>query len=89
MRGLSYKSYSMVGIGIREEECIGVITTAKRNNKEDSGRTKKYYAEGGKTMIPTLYEPFSHWSDGGSVYILSDIPSIHRVTIDAASLRKK
>lgn len=23
-------------------------------------------------MIPTLYEPFRHWSDGGSVYILSD-----------------
>ena len=22
-------------------------------------------------MIPTLYEPFRHWSDGGSVYILS------------------
>lgn len=24
-------------------------------------------------MIPTLYEPFKHWSDGGSVYILSDL----------------
>ena len=24
-------------------------------------------------MIPTLYEPFRHWSDGGSVYILSDL----------------
>ena len=24
-------------------------------------------------MIPTLYEPLSHWSDGGSVYILSDL----------------
>lgn len=23
-------------------------------------------------MIPTLYEPFRHWSDGGSVCILSD-----------------
>lgn len=23
-------------------------------------------------MIPTLYEPFKHWSDGGGVYILSD-----------------
>ncbi len=23
-------------------------------------------------MIPTLYRPFRHWSDGGSVYILSD-----------------
>lgn len=23
-------------------------------------------------MIQTLYEPFRHWSDGGSVYILSD-----------------
>ena len=23
-------------------------------------------------MIPTLYEPFRHWSDGGSVWILSD-----------------
>ena len=23
-------------------------------------------------MITTLYEPFRHWSDGGSVYILSD-----------------
>lgn len=36
----------MVGIGIREEECIEVITTAKRNNKEDSGRNGKYYTEG-------------------------------------------
>lgn len=24
-------------------------------------------------MISTLYEPFRHWSDGGSVYILSDL----------------
>lgn len=24
-------------------------------------------------MITTLYEPFRHWSDGGSVYILSDL----------------
>ena len=24
-------------------------------------------------MIPTLYKPFQHWSDGGSVYILSDL----------------
>ncbi len=24
-------------------------------------------------MIPTLYKPFRHWSDGGSVYILSDL----------------
>lgn len=24
-------------------------------------------------MIPTLYEPFRHWSHGGSVYILSDL----------------
>ena len=24
-------------------------------------------------MIPTLYEPFRHWSDGGSVYILADL----------------
>ena len=24
-------------------------------------------------MIPTLYEPFQHWSDGGSVYIISDL----------------
>ncbi len=24
-------------------------------------------------MIPTLYEPFRHWSEGGSVYILSDM----------------
>lgn len=24
-------------------------------------------------MIPTLYEPFRHWSDGGSIYILSDL----------------
>ena len=23
-------------------------------------------------MIATLYEPFRHWSEGGSVYILSD-----------------
>ena len=23
--------------------------------------------------IPTLYEVFRHWSDGGSVYILSDL----------------
>lgn len=23
-------------------------------------------------MIPTLYEPFRHWSEGGSVFILSD-----------------
>ena len=23
-------------------------------------------------MIPTLYRPFRHWSDGGGVYILSD-----------------
>ena len=43
---------------------------------------------GGFFMIATLYEPFRHWSEGGSVYILSDIPSIHRVTIDAANLRK-
>ena len=40
-------------------------------------------------MIPTLYEPFRHWSDGGSVYILADIPSIHRVTIDNATERKQ
>ena len=33
---------------IEEEECIEVITTAKRNHKEDSGRTGKYYTEGGK-----------------------------------------
>lgn len=37
----------MVGIGVREEERIGVVTKAKGNNKEDSGRTEKYYAEGG------------------------------------------
>ncbi len=24
-------------------------------------------------MIPTLYEAFKHWSEGGSVYILSDL----------------
>lgn len=24
-------------------------------------------------MITTLYEPFRHWSEGGSVYILSDM----------------
>lgn len=24
-------------------------------------------------MIPTLYEPFRHWSEGGSVFILSDL----------------
>ena len=24
-------------------------------------------------MIPTLYETFRHWSEGGSVYILSDL----------------
>lgn len=24
-------------------------------------------------IVPTLYEPFRHWSDGGSVYILSDL----------------
>lgn len=24
-------------------------------------------------MIPTLYEPFKHWSEGGSVFILSDL----------------
>lgn len=24
-------------------------------------------------MISTLYEPFRHWSDGGSVWILSDM----------------
>ena len=24
-------------------------------------------------MIATLYEPFRHWSDGGSVYVLSDL----------------
>ena len=24
-------------------------------------------------MIPTLYESFRHWSDGASVYILSDL----------------
>ena len=24
-------------------------------------------------MILTLYEPFRHWSDSGSVYILSDL----------------
>ena len=24
-------------------------------------------------MISTLYEPFRHWSEGGSVYILSDL----------------
>ena len=24
-------------------------------------------------MIATLYEPFRHWSEGGSVYILSDL----------------
>lgn len=24
-------------------------------------------------MIPTLYEPFRHWAEGGSVYILSDL----------------
>ena len=88
-------------------------------------------------MISTLYEPFRHWSEGGSIYILSDlhfddidckimnlswitllkakkkilllgnhdtkgtyrkiikdgaisdIPSIHRVTIDGAVLRKR
>ena len=74
MWGLPYKSHGMVGIGIREEECIGVITTAGGNNNKDSRRTGKYYAEGGKQlMIPTLYEPFRHWSEKGSVYILSDL----------------
>lgn len=24
-------------------------------------------------MIPTLYKPFQHWSEGGSVYIISDL----------------
>ena len=24
-------------------------------------------------MIPTLYEPFRHWSEGGSIFILSDL----------------
>lgn len=24
-------------------------------------------------MIQTLYEPFRHWSEGGSIYILSDL----------------
>lgn len=24
-------------------------------------------------MIPTLYKPFQHWSEGGSVFILSDL----------------
>lgn len=26
-----------------------------------------------KMMILTLYKPFRHWSDGGSVYVLSDL----------------
>ena len=30
--------------------------------------------KGGKqNMIPTLYEPFRHWSEKGSVYILFDL----------------
>ena len=29
---------------------IGAITSAERNNKEDSGRTGKYYSEGGITV---------------------------------------
>ena len=24
-------------------------------------------------MIPTLYESFRHWSEGGSIFILSDL----------------
>ena len=24
-------------------------------------------------MIPALYKPFQHWSEGGSVYIISDL----------------
>ena len=24
-------------------------------------------------MIQTLYEPFRHWSDGGSIFIISDL----------------
>ena len=34
--------------GSIRRKLIASITTAKRNNKEDSGRTGKYYAEGGK-----------------------------------------
>ena len=40
-------------------------------------------------MISTLYEPFRHWSENGSVYILSDIDSIHRITIDHAVEKKE
>ena len=36
MRELSYKSHGMVGTGIREKECIGVITTTiDRSGEED------------------------------------------------------
>ena len=33
------------------------------------------YEENGdkEEMIATLYEPFRHWSEGGSIYILSDL----------------
>ena len=66
MWGLPNKSHSKVGIGIREEACIGVVTTAEGNNKEDSGRTGKYYTEGGldydtniiRTIPPLVGERF-------------------------------
>ena len=32
-------------------------------------------------MIPTLYEPFRHWSEGGSVYILSDFSIINGIVM--------
>ena len=32
-----------------------------------------HFKQEAKEMILTLYEPFRHWSDGGSVYILSDL----------------
>lgn len=41
--------------------------------KESYSKAALIFGRKVREMILTLYEPFRHWSDGGSVYILSDL----------------
>ena len=68
MRRLSYKSHGMVGIGVREEESIGVVTTAESNTMEtsvdfvdgmkfDKGFLSAYFCDDTDTGTTTLEDP--------------------------------
>lgn len=60
---------------VGDKKDVSVIEIMYRLSLYDC-KDRRYFCETRKernNMIPTLYELFRHWSDGGSVYILADM----------------